>query len=458
MAEAAPASIRHATIPSHYIFQAVPLVDECRERLQRTIEKVTFGRNDALLQLKDSLVSTDQLLKAYLLTLLEHERNGDLSLLSLPSWSQKEANNPIGPASIISPLHVEDDGLRCSGVSSSAHLMEILQRVIQERHQQTHFGPINVGTNRRHLQRHPLQPCPRNPQDPTPREKQPFGSTRRSAVDTLLFHLIVALQLLLVRIDDAHYVITGHAIDEGAGLHHETKAHVRYVRIGFVCAGAGFATSLLAQKYGNERVRTPLLGATSRNDNRQLLVATAKVGASFLGLALLNRTMKGYWMTDKICRSNAELLEWNLQWELIHRTPTSSVVGNLYNRDSSSNGRLLQDLQHPWQQSPNTESRNEEFLDLDDKSRMLIEYAMKHSHRTSYFWRSQGEIRFLMLKRFMDVYYASVGTAINTKHTSALALPLVTGAAASFYTITGVSKQSLSVVNDSSRDLIQHAW
>jgi hypothetical protein len=64
-----------------------------------------------------------------------------------------------------------------------------------------------------------------------------------------------------------------------------------------------------------------------------------------------------------------------------------------------------------------------------------------------------------MLKRFMDVYYASVGTAINTKQTSPLALPLMTGAAASFYSITGVSKQSLSgVVNESSRDLIQHAW
>jgi hypothetical protein len=64
----------------------------------------------------------------------------------------------------------------------------------------------------------------------------------------------------------------------------------------------------------------------------------------------------------------------------------------------------------------------------------------------------------MMLKRFMDVYYASVGTAIDTNQTSTWQLPLMTGAAASFYSLTGASQKASQAVNTGSRDLIQHAW
>jgi hypothetical protein len=70
-------------------------------------------------------------------------------------------------------------------------------------------------------------------------------------------------------------------------------------------------------------------------------------------------------------------------------------------------------------------------------------------------------MRFLMLKRAMDVFYASVGTAmesIDEQHTSSWQLPLVTAAAASFYSLTGASKKASQAVNSSSRDLIRHAW
>jgi hypothetical protein len=64
----------------------------------------------------------------------------------------------------------------------------------------------------------------------------------------------------------------------------------------------------------------------------------------------------------------------------------------------------------------------------------------------------------MMLKRFMDVYYASVGTAIDTNQTSKWQLPLMTGAAASFYSLTGARQKASQAVNTASRDLIQHAW
>ena len=77
-------------------------------------------------------------------------------------------------------------------------------------------------------------------------------------------------------------------------------------------------------------------------------------------------------------------------------------------------------------------------------------------------WQTQGEVRFLMLKRFMDVYYASVGTAIDTASnpTSTWQVPFLAGAAASFYSITGTgaSQKASHAVNTASKDLIQHAW
>ena len=64
-----------------------------------------------------------------------------------------------------------------------------------------------------------------------------------------------------------------------------------------------------------------------------------------------------------------------------------------------------------------------------------------------------------MLKRFMDVYYASVGTAMDSQQSSSSwQFSLVTGAAASFYSLTGASEKASQVVNTASKDLIQNAW
>ena len=70
-----------------------------------------------------------------------------------------------------------------------------------------------------------------------------------------------------------------------------------------------------------------------------------------------------------------------------------------------------------------------------------------------------------MLKRAMDVFYASVGTAMDTidePTTSSWQLPLVTAAVASFYSLTGASKKALQTVNSPAasqrRELIQNAW
>ena len=66
-----------------------------------------------------------------------------------------------------------------------------------------------------------------------------------------------------------------------------------------------------------------------------------------------------------------------------------------------------------------------------------------------------------MLKRAMDVFYASVSTAIESldeQNASSWQLPLVTAAAASFYSLTGAREKAAQAVNSASRDLIHHAW
>jgi hypothetical protein len=72
----------------------------------------------------------------------------------------------------------------------------------------------------------------------------------------------------------------------------------------------------------------------------------------------------------------------------------------------------------------------------------------------------------LLLKRAMDLLYASVGTAVEaTKNTEAIKkgkaswkLPLTAAAAASYYLLTGPSRRAHEAVSSSSSALIQYAW
>lgn len=91
------------------------------------------------------------------------------------------------------------------------------------------------------------------------------------------------------------------------------------------------------------------------------------------------------------------------------------------------------------------------------------------ARRQSSLWHSEGEIRFLLLKRAMDLYYASIGTAVKATRTedgdakegwTGWKLPMAAAAAASYYSFFGTnpSKRALEAVASSSMDLIQYAW
>ncbi|KAG7362763.1 lipase [Nitzschia inconspicua] len=376
---------------SHYSTQAVRLLDQCERKLRKILDEMPH-RSQSFTKLSKCLVLIDNLLLAYIRNVMES-------------------------------FDIGSDNKRQKEPETSFQAMNIFE----------------AGKDRR---RNSAKAGLQNPQDPAHQSqdsRNPFQDnySTKTAIDTLLFRLIVSLELLLVRLDDANYVILGHRTEKEipavVPLTTSRLAPTTLVVVG-LCAGTGFFATVT-----NHRTRTTF------KDRRQWMSLGAKIaGIAFLSLRVMNG-MARVWMRDKIVRSTIELTEWSSQWKLIHRKTGFTSLSLL--RSTSPNNSM-----------PSNRKISDEQLGLDDKSRTLIEHAMKHGRRT-YFWRSTGEIRFLMLKRFMDVYYASVGTAISTKQTSALTLPLVTGAAASFYSLTGVNQEALrTAVNDSSRELIKHAW
>ena len=398
---------------SHYLFEAVPLLLQCKVNLKLTISRIHFspGRYESLFRLQKSLLATEKLLYTHVFKILRENSPGQSEFVrtSTSGYNHGDVLRALDYLKQVTTQEANDS----NGNDSD--------------HQRGGHGLLN-------------------PQDAT------IYSTARGqgAESQLLFRLIVIFQLLLVRIDDAHSVITGERIEEVSNVSSDSaplattgqsigSMSFKLSSLGICCLGAAgmVAGFLRRDQLGNRHTKWPL---SSNWTARQLLGMSTKLGSSVLGFVLFKGFLNVCWMTDKVIRSNIELSEWNHQWELIQesdefRHSLSQSVG----------------LQTKTSHSPSNSS-----ITLDEKSKTLIEYAQKHG-RKSHFWRSTGEIRFLMVKRFMDIYYASVGVGVHCTKDNSFLRPLVAGAAASFYTMTGASTPT--VVNDkSSRDLIQHAW
>ena len=394
----------------HYLFDVVPLLDDCIEKLQKTIDKGSRSRHDALYGMKEILVYTERLLHQYLVQMIEKE-----------SRTLSRAVPPYGYSSTIQQT-----------LNDFKHVLEEKRLQEESNERKTRFL---------------------NPQDPLPVQPIRKLYTHRSATDSLLFRLIVALQLCLLRIDDAHFVLTGHRIqpdDQQKGQQRQQMA----LTIGMGCCcliGAGAAAISWSGRSRNEWNRWMIEFLPNDRDAwRRTLVSG--VAATVAG-RIINTQWKMLWMRDKIFKSTCEIDEWTRQWETVQTSVSPMSQTEQWHQE-----QLRLDLER--QISPPGHPCSPDLM--DDKSRRLIEYAMKHSAK-SYCWQSQGEIRFLMLKRFMDVYYASVGTALDSSSSSPKSkwiVPLVTGAAASFYSITGTgaSLKASYTINHASRDLIQHAW
>jgi hypothetical protein len=288
----------------HYAFDAVALLDDCIDRLQLTIEKDVRGKCDALYDLKEILVATERLLHQHFMDVLEKEKN------SLRAGSSKSTPST-------GKINLQE-------TRSLSATVESLKSVLEEKKRQK-----EVDTRRVHF---------RNPQE-SPVSQQHCYYPTRSAADTLLFRLIVDLQLCLVRIEVAYSVITGRRILETT--HDKHGVHVPLVLASCV-AGAGMVMVALSRNQREWRLPPR---------NFEVLTATsAKVGAALIAAFWARKSWKVWWMADKIVRSTAEIEEWHQQWRVIASTSPSS-----------------------------SEDESPELLDA--KSRRLVEYAMKETPR-----------------------------------------------------------------------------
>jgi hypothetical protein len=308
----------------HYVFDVVPLLGDCIDKLQSTIDRDLRGRHDALYELKDVLVATEQTVHQYISHVLAIEQKS-LSQNSLPIYNHDVTNN-----------------------ITIMETLATLKQLLEAKQSQE-------STENRRL-------TYLNPQDPA---RQHSYYTARSATDSLLFRLIVALQLCLVRIDDAHFVLSGRRI--GAPANHERLDDKRLFMITSCCCVLGAGAAVASLSLGGQK-RARLLVSSSREiDQKALLMILAEGGVTLAVGKWIHSMWKTLWMTDKIARSTHEIDDWLAQWQMVK--PRSSST-------------------RPFEMPEMSHNRKDTYLPqkeelLDDNSRQLIEYAMKNGPKVS---------------------------------------------------------------------------
>jgi hypothetical protein len=299
----------------HYALDAVPLLDECMQCLQRTIDQDLNGSHDELYGLKEALISCERYLHEHLTRVLEKEQKG---------------------------LEFDDVLIEATrDVSSTMNAMTALKKVLEEKKRKTAEG------NRQQI---PFL----NPQDPVASRHSSTYSVR-SATDTLLFRLIVALQLCLMRIGDAHLVLTGH---RRTLADRKTEKHQIMVLTGVCAMGTGLIALSNRQQTSKSRVMIiPKIAMAQKN-----WLVIQYLGALLFG-KFAHSKLKVFWMRDKLSKSTIDIDEWIHQWQVVQLTdPTSSKNA----------------MQQTEMKVPSSQHKLKAGA-MDLKTQRLIEYAL---HRT----------------------------------------------------------------------------
>jgi hypothetical protein len=300
-----------------YAFDAAQLLDECLDHLQEVIdaEELTRKRyhHSCLYDMKEALLDTELSLYHHFQILLDQE------MASLSTESSKSLT--------------DEDAYDC--LASSAQL---LHSVLKAKQQETHALPLQQ------------------------RQSAHCYYPRRSATDSLLFRLIVALQLCLVRIDDARFVITGRRRRDRDSVVATTSQGTGWLSsnslataglVGFVALAAFHLHGHPRTCYSHSRVMS----------SRPTLLTVAKMGFAALAAKSLTVSWSNLWMSTKIVKSTNEVEEWNKQWHLIQNTTFSSIPTTI-TMTTSSPAVELEEGECP-----------DASLDAE-RSRRLIEYAL----------------------------------------------------------------------------------
>lgn len=270
-----------------------------------------------------------------------------------------------------------------------------------------------------------------------------FRAQARSPEDSLLFSLIVHLQLCMIRIEEADMVLCGweralrRSDQDDVTSEEIQEAHSLSWRRPSVIV-LGLVTGLGA---GLVLTREP----KSKDDydqERRLLATTAKVTGAVIAASYVRRGWRILGINARITHTTTALEDWQHQWVLVQS------IGN------SPTGLAKE---------------GKEGNPAPGDSSQLLELIEKQGSK-SLAWHSYSALRFLLIKRTMDLLYASVGAAMEMtkgrttyddngeKQPSRFWMPIATAAAASYYNIFGPTKKSAEIVSSSSQDFVKNAW
>ena len=317
-------------MPQTYAFDAAVLLLQCQKELQDVIEadeRRGYSSHYALYDMKEALLATDLFLYSYFRQSLEQHRTRSSS-------TTVQAIYALGPP---------------DSLSSSVSLLRSIMK------EQKRTKDPKRDRNNAHLseQSHAYYPI-------------------RSATDSLLFRLVVALQLCLVRIDDARFVVTGRRQKDASAVVVATHA----LRISLGCIGAvGFASLLMRRHHGSMHA----------GDYRPLVLASAKLGLAAVAATWLRKSWRNMWMTSKIVQSTREIECWKEQWHLVQSATSQD------------------DAQVAKQAQSNADESLEAALDAA-MSRRLVEYALHHTPEVR--WNTPLFTCVFLCKRFISLISA----------------------------------------------------
>jgi hypothetical protein len=316
----------------HYAFEAVGLLQQSTEQLQAVIEydeqrsstaATHHVSTSSLYDMKEALVLVEQALYCFFVILIEDER----------ASAAREAGK------------LPDC---CIDLASSADTLRSMILDERQEQQRASLGSVNA-------QHHSSNPH--------------IYYTSRSVTDSLLFRLIVVLQLCLVRIEDARLVICGSRfwwLPPGSSTQSSPSSSYLLAwgiptLLNGVAGSFGLAASVLVLN-GHR----PMLLLSDRMESRLAasrgwILPIAKASVSIVAVQWVHRQWGQMLTSTKLTNSTESLAAWCRQWELFmdHKT------------------RVRPRSRSPVRDEPHRQQRIEESAAVDcARNQRLIEYVL----------------------------------------------------------------------------------
>jgi len=288
-------------------------------------------------------------------------------------------------------------------------------------------------------------------------------------VDTLLFHLVITLQLCQVRVEEACSIFAPsyqhlHADDDPYNSNKRIKKLRTLAFGGMALTGTIFMIEARLNSNGKESsAKSGRLNVVQKNaylnSLSKFVTSTGKVLSLTYSLFQLRKWWRTLCVNARIADSVETLNFWQQKWIICQCYSAAKRIECTKNNERP---RGNQDSAENCYNFSRTEQQIEAIQATTKKLLKCI--SLQGPNKT--FWHSQGGMRFLLLKRAMDLVYASVGTAIqvtegNAKQSSLLWMP-VAAAAASYYVLTGADATSLkaqqALSSSVSSDIICRSW